>query len=590
RAGGRPPQVVVLLNGARELGRFQAGADWQDYSFAIDGGLLKPNDVVIEIRSETARHSADDPRQVGVLLDRATYRVGPAPIVPYPAQLLYGALAAGMLYVLLRRATFERSNVRTFQRFNVARRWPFVAGVLLLGSWFFVLYRAQPPYPYPLLRLLPAIDGALAALLALRYGPALARRAPALLDALALGGIGAWTAATLLAAQRHVTLSLPGVEKDFRVFALRSARLAGSYPAGTTNPDLDGVFRADGFYNLGYPLLLWLARPLTSDNPFLAARLIAALSGMLLLLATWWLARQMLGRGPALLALVALALSPLIVEHALYLGTDMPFAAACTLALALILCSTKRLPTTSVQTDKETRRQGDRVESRLPVSRSPSLLVRSFVVRRSSFVVLAGLAAGAAFLIRHPGLLLLPLGWLTIWQPQVASRRSQDTLALRPATWSLRPVIIFTVAFALAVLPQIVVNLRDTGGPLYSQQAKNVWQAVFGGGDWGRWGETANDIGIGQVVAQDPARFLANWWANLRGFLGTGGEDTREFGQAAQLRLLAFPANWLGVVGLLGWLASMFCHHQDTKTPRNEDQTGSKPGSPARPLTRSPAH
>jgi hypothetical protein len=126
---------------------------------------------------------------------------------------------------------------------------------------------------------------------------------------------------------------------------------------------------------------------------------------------------------------------------------------------------------------------------------------------------------------------------------------------LKPQTSKLITglLIPFTLAFALAVLPQVVVNIRDTGEPLYSQQAKNIWQAVFGEGDWGRWGETANDISLGQVIAQDPGRFLANWWTNVRGFFGSGGEDTREFGQATQLRLLGFPANWLAVAGLLGW-------------------------------------
>src|SRR5262249_148794 len=149
--------------------------------------------------------------------------------------------------------------------------------VLVLGSGFLVLYRAQPPYPYPLLRLLPAIDVLLAGALALRYGPALAQRIPALLDGLAIGGIGAWTAAVLIAAQRHVTLSVPGVEKDFRVFATRSEHLFGTF--GAQSKEMAGVIQADGFYNLGYPLLLWLARPLANDNPFLAARLASALSG-----------------------------------------------------------------------------------------------------------------------------------------------------------------------------------------------------------------------------------------------------------------------------------------------------------------------
>jgi hypothetical protein len=534
RPAGAPPNVAVLLNGTRELGHFQAAPDWHDYSFTIDGGLLKPNDVVIEIRSDTAQLEAGDPRAVGVLLDRATYQAGPAPIIPYPPQLFYGALAAGMLYVLMRRpATDDRRSPTLSGRWLViGHRWLLAISLIALSAAFLLLYRAQLPYPYPLLRLLPAIDGALAALLALRYGHVLARRVPALFDALAVGGIGAWLAAVLLAAQRHLVLSVPGAEKDFRVFALRSAHLAGSFPAGTTNADLDGVFRADGFYNLGYPLLLWLTRPFAADNPFLAGRLLAALSGTLLLGAGWWLARRLLGRGPALLALLALALSPLVVEYALYIGTDMPFAALCALAITLLL------PT-----------KGERRRTSEPLAR-PKL----FAFRPLS-LVFAGLAAGAAFLVRHPGLLLLPFGWLVIFSTQHGELRNQNSKLKRPEGTRNSKLFFFTLAFLLTISPQLYVNLRDTGAPLYSQQAKNVWQAVFGDGDWGRWGEAINGIGLGQVIAQDPGRFLANWWNNLRGFVGTGGEDMREFGQAAQLRLLGFPANWLAIVGLLGWIA-----------------------------------
>ena len=539
RANGASPQVTVLLNGVRELGQLQAGADWQDYAFTIDGGLLKPNDVVIEIRSDTAQLDPGDPRRVGVLLDRATYRVGPAPIVPYPPQLLYGALAAGMLWVLIQNNEQRTKNKKS-------PGLPFVLCLFVLCSVFLVFYRLQPPYPYPLLRLLPALDGVLAALLALRYGSELARRIPMLLDALALGGLGVWLAAVLVVAQRHVTLSVPSVEKDFRVFALRSAHLAGSFPGGTSNPDLDGVLRADGFYNLGYPLLLWLARPFTGDNPFLAARLVAALSAALLLGAAWWLARRLLGRGPALLALLMLALSPLVVEYALYVGTDMPFAALCVLALALLV----------------------------PIAGQDS--TPSYTLQFT--MIAAGVTAGAAFLIRHPGLLLLPFGYLCIWLQRDRSAEARLQSRSQRLTFSL---LLFTLAFLITISLQLYVNFRDAGAPLYSQQAKNVWQAVFGDGDWGRWGEANDAIGLGQVIAQDPARFLANWWANLRGFVGTGGEDTREFGQAAQLRLLGFPANWLAIVGLLGWLLTILHNHQSTKTPHYEaEQVEDRPPHP----------
>ncbi|HEU5011171.1 MAG TPA: hypothetical protein VFT66_01415, partial [Roseiflexaceae bacterium] len=188
RASGPRPEITVLLNGTTELGRVRTTGDWETHTFAIMGGLLKPSDVVIELRADTAPLSGDDPRPVGVLLDQATYHVGPLPITPYPPQLAYGALAAGLLWLLLA----DEGRTTNDERLLLLRRPSFVlrlgaAWFLVLGSWLF-LYRLQPPYPYPLHGLLPAIDIVLAGLLAWRVSPRLAARAPALLDALALGG------------------------------------------------------------------------------------------------------------------------------------------------------------------------------------------------------------------------------------------------------------------------------------------------------------------------------------------------------------------------------------------------------------------
>jgi 4-amino-4-deoxy-L-arabinose transferase-like glycosyltransferase len=571
RTDGPPTEVAVLLhtglasetNGVRELGRIRPGTAWEDHTFTIDSGLLKPNDVVIELRTNTAPLTAEDPRAVGVLLDRAIYRTNALPIVPYPAQLLYGALASGMLYLLVRRTTNDErrtatigvSDLEATERSTDRGRWWFGVGLAVLCLSFLLVYRLQPVYPYPLRRLLPAIDLGLAALLALRCGPAVTRRLPRLLDVVALGGIGVWAGALLLAARNHVTLSIPGVENDFGVFARRSAQLAGRLPAsGVYDPATDGVLRADGFYNLGYPLLLWLVRPLTNDNPFLAARLIATLSGALLLGATWWLARRMLGRGSALLALLILAFSPLVVEYGLYLGSDMPFAALCALALALILM---------LRTENHPEGEGTRPrtgESQLSVVSSP-LQQRSQEqtltgnAKQIALVILAGLIAGVAFLVRHPGLLLLPLGWLALWRGFSADR---SVLASQQSTLRTRSLLLFTIAFLLAITPQLLINIRDTGQPLYSQQAKNIWLCVYGSCDWGRWDDAPNNVTLSDVVLRDPGRFLASWWANIRDFFGTGSEDTSEFGRAIQLRLLGFPANWLALGGLLAWVIASF--------------------------------
>jgi hypothetical protein len=126
---------------------------------------------------------------------------------------------------------------------------------------------------------------------------------------------------------------------------------------------------------------------------------------------------------------------------------------------------------------------------------------------------------------------------------------------------------LFTLAFLIVIAPQLLVNIRDTGQPLYSQQAKNIWLCVYGSCDWGRWDEAPNSVTLSNVVLRDPSRFLASWWTNIRGFFGTGGEDITEFGRAIQLRLLGFPANWLALGGLLAWVIVAF--RQRTDTPPN---------------------
>lgn len=516
-AGEPPPVVAVLLNGHTLLGSIDAGDTWKEHTFTIAGGLLKASDVVIELRAsaEPAPEAGSVPR-AGVLLDRAAYHVAPGAghiITPYPTQVGWGALALALLWL----AT-GGGAVRTF----FARCWWFA---LLLGALFLLVVRLPPPlYPYPLRWLLPTVVVVLVALIVLRHAPALLATLsrPAVADALALIGTGLWLAAVLVISQEHVTLSVPGVEKDFRVYATRA-------------PHLEQILQADGFYNLGYPLLLWLVRPFTLHNSFLAGRVVAALSGALLLLAGYLLARSLLhttaenreheeenhthgtATVAALLALLFLALSPLVVRYALYLGSDMPFAALSTLSLALLL---------------------------LPWRGGRWLFVG---------VALAGGAAGGAFLMRHPGLVLLPWGILACQVPP-APRASPPTAG--PARWLLaaRRALPFVAGFALVALPQLIVNTAQTGQPLYSQHAKNIWLAVYGNIDWGRWPEVPDSIALHEVVLRDPARFASNWWRNIVRYIGAGAEDSSEFGRAIQVRLLHWPANWLAMGGLASWL------------------------------------
>ncbi len=491
RPTGPPPQIRVLLNGVELLGELQASGDWEELSFPVRSGVRKASDFFVELRVMPAM-TLSDGRSVGVLLDRVSYEVAGLPVTPYPTQLAYAALVGAMIWLLVQPG----KKAAIFS----GRAVPALAlAVGLYGLAWLLLYHGQPPlYPYPLRGLPPAVCLGLAGLLALRYGPGIVARAPALLSVVAPAVvIGLWLAATLLAAQDHLTLARPGVENDFRVFATRET--------------LAEVLSADGFYNLGYPLLLWLARPLFGGNAFLAGRLLAGLGGAAFLAGGYWLARALLPPGPALLALVALALSGFVAQYGLYVGSDMPFAACVSLCVAATVWAQPQ-PTRSAAV-------------------APLLC--------------AGVFGGMAFLVRHLGMVLLPWG----------------VVVLLAADWrggGRRAAAVFAAGFLLAAAPQLIINTAQAGSPLYNQQAKNIWLAVYGGTDWGRWDEAPNSVGLADVVLRDPARFLGNWWHNVVGYLGSGAEDTSEFGRAAQLRLLGWPANLLGVGGLLAWAVLTF--------------------------------
>ena len=68
-----PPELRVLLNSSSELAQLAPGPEWQTVTFTINGGLLKPNDVVIELRSAA---------ESGILLESAEFSTSGWPITP----------------------------------------------------------------------------------------------------------------------------------------------------------------------------------------------------------------------------------------------------------------------------------------------------------------------------------------------------------------------------------------------------------------------------------------------------------------------------------------------------------------------------
>ncbi len=498
RAPSEPlPSVRVLLNGRYELGTFQSTGDWETHRFMIDRGLLKANDLFLELRTDPV--VVDDGVEHGVQVAAASLATTSWPIMPYPAQLLYGTAAI----------VFGTALVRGYKQQLVV--------ALLIGLLFLLLYRL-PLTPYPLRTWPPLLVVGLATAWVIRLLPQAQLGVVGWAwPLLVLGVISLWFAWLVITAQRHVTLSVPGVERDFPVFATRATTLR--CPPALPRATAPCVLRADGFYQIGYPLLLWLVKPWTGGDAFVAGRLIAAVSGALLLLGTaalgWRCLPTAVRGGASLLAVLVLAFSPFVVQYSLYVGTDMPFAAAWTLGLAAVIVPQRH-------------------------------------TRRS--LIFAGGLCGLAFLVRHPGLVLLPFGVVALLLLQRTNVKAGAGLQCWAAFVRWSAIGWFVLGWLLSALPQLLINVVDTGQPLYSQQAKNVWLAVYGDTDYsGRWHEATDDVRLRDIVLADPQRFFANWARNLQGFVGTGAEDTREFGQALGLRLLHVPANWLAVGGLGLW-------------------------------------
>ncbi len=479
-----PSQLHVLLNGTGELGNLAATGTWSTSTFHLTTGFAKPDDLFVELRSDTPSRVSGTVH--GIQVDWVELRTTSWPILPVPAQVLQGGLALALLAVAIRR---PRTLLLA------------AAGGLL--AW--LLFYRLPLTGYPLRHLLRWIILLLAALLAIRHAPALTgqltvRRAHRIAAVLVV----IWLVGVIGDIRAHTVLAAPGVEKDFRVFATRSEQFL--CPDHIVLADAPCVLRADGFYQLGYPLLLWLVRPLVHDNPFLAARWVALGSSTVLLLGGYMLGLRLLGPFGGLLTLALAGLNALTVQYTLLLGTDMPFAAAWTLAVAALV----------------------------------------WIKAASGRWRLLGTGAvcGLAFVLRHPGILTLPIAWTVL--VVLARFRIRERQLWQHIAW-------LTLGFALVVLPQIGINSWQTGQPLYSQQAKNIWLAVYGNTEWSRWPEASNDVKVLDVVRQEPARFWSNWGHNLQLFFGTGAADTNEWGQAAMLRLLGFPANLLAVAGLLHW-------------------------------------
>lgn len=123
--------------------------------------------------------------------------------------------------------------------------------------------------------------------------------------------------------------------------------------------------------------------------------------------------------------------------------------------------------------------------------------------------VAAGVLIGSAYLIRYTALLLIPIVIIFLW---VKNKADQRKLILS--------IALFTAAFGLVALPQIVASVTVTGTPFYNEQARNVWFGMYGDFNWTEnWGRIPPEITLLEIVRADPQGFLSHWAYEFGRFL-----------------------------------------------------------------------
>ena len=459
---------------------FAVAYRWHDLRFTESGSLTKWTDTAVSLSSTTAPWQKGDLREVGVLVDTLTYETGWFAL-PYPSTVSLSVVLAGMIAYLL-HLWWGVGNTRTI---GIAATFPSLL-VALAWRWpmaSFMVWRDALPW-FCIIGLL---------LLCWHHRAIVQEHWQKEQGRYGTIGILCWGVWLWWVQQRHVTLVVPGVEKDFRSFASRTESLSS-------------VLHADPFYQIGYPFILWAGQQLSSAAVFTVATDWAVIAAVITLCASWYIARRVLGRGWDLVCVAIMAASSFFVEYSLLIGSDMTFTACAAVSLA------------ATQWAMESPNQ-----------------------RRRWFLV--GVTAGLAYMVRHTGVILLAPVVLACFAPQSTWRFRLSTLMVVVAGW------------VVCAAPQLFVNIRDTGQIFFNFQAKNSWLAVYGNVDWGRWADVPDSISLRDVILSDPNRFFWSWWHSLVGVFGTGA-STKEHDTALWQRLLSVPFNWLSTVGVLwtGWM------------------------------------
>ncbi|MFN5928471.1 MAG: ArnT family glycosyltransferase [Roseiflexaceae bacterium] len=363
-----PKTLTISINDGSTVIRQPVHAQWQDIAFQIADGQQKPFTLHTLLRSEVAPWQAGDFRQVGVLVDTFTVTT-PAWSMPYPWPIAWVILCSVLSTFVLRT-----TQIPAWHQYVMAVVFPVIFAA--------VTWRWQFWYPVP--HGTAIVCGVLAIALCVHHHRLIISRFSWWGDALSWITIVVWSVSAAIAQRAHLTLAVPGVEKDFRSFASRTDSLAD-------------VFAADPFYNFGYPFILYTLRQINGTTAFDSARWWSVMIACCALVATWWLARFLFGQYWGAFMTITVASSALFTQYALSFGSDMTFTALTTLACALLV-------------------------------RAPA---------RPWWCIGVGVISGLAFSVRHTGIILLAV--LVIWFiiPRIDRATTVRQIALLCVGWLL---------------------------------------------------------------------------------------------------------------------------------------------------------
>lgn len=276
-----------------------------------------------------------------------------------------------------------------------------------------------------------------------------------LIDAGAYGIIAVWTAIAL-----YISIANPAIqESDMFGFIERAEKLSRENWSAWV----------DGFYPLGYPLLLRILFHFTGDY-VVAGKALSLVSGVGGLFAIYGIAKIAFSTPVALLALGFCCLNRVYLGYSVTPSTDMPATGLLLLGIYGICLFSSR--------------------------------------HALKYLFWSGAAFGLSYLMRYTTITVIPVVFVWLLLQPRTPQLPQSSLALAG---------IFIICVAIFALPQLVASFLQQGNPFYNRQAQNVYFGMFGGSNWGLniYDSRNSNITLTSIIVNNPDAFLHHWLDNM---------------------------------------------------------------------------